>query len=81
MANFDCVDFVVWNTPEHGHCPALEVRLATVTTAALVTLMATTSSLTMTTTRTSANSLSLAFLLNAAMDIVQVHDGNRLNLF
>ena len=47
--------------------------------AALVSLVATSSSFPVPATGTSANTLSLAVLLNAAMDIVQVHDGDRLN--
>ncbi len=75
------VESAFGDTPEHRHRTALEVRLATVTAAALVTFVAATGSFSMTATRTSTDPLAFAFLLNAAMDIVKVHDETRFNSF
>ena len=60
--------------------PFVPVVLTTVAATTLMAFMATTRSLAVAASWTSTDSLSLAVLLNAAMDIVQVHDGDRLNV-
>ena len=74
------VETTLRNTPEHWHRTTLEVGLATVATAALVTLVATSGSFAVPATWAATDSLPFAVLQDPAMDIVEVHGETRSNL-
>ena len=73
------VETAFGNASKHRHRTALEIRLATVAATALVAFVPAAGCLTVTASGTATNPLSLAVLLNAAMDIVEIHDENRFD--